>query len=705
MRVTNFKNKSEGWNGRREGKRISRIAWFTIALFFLLMVIPYLGIISDCSAQTDGYVIVRGTVWDESTNSPAQNLTVEIKGKTFLSTKTTTDENGSYEINDVPYGEHTLKIYDDQHTYKTHELSIDSNRTYHLDFRIDMTIEEEEGIFDWITMEQIISDISANWPFLILLLVIVVIIPALLVIIDKVFVRIKTKKYQFFDEKSIEFIEKIIKYNILIAFALSLVWVLALIFPDFNRTVWRWVAPQILAIYTIVILVILMKLFLLLLNRFMDYLHGNLASKPKWQISPRYLGIIGIVLKYLIILIFSINIIIIAMAILGMGGVISRAAANFFSKNSGYLVFIILIIIIVYLAARFLRTFIADMKTKETARVSPQVADMMGKIGKIIIYIFGAMIIIFALLQMANMGDLGQTLILMISMIIGFVVAMAATGSIGNILSSLVLNAFRPFEVGDRVLIGDVLGDVVDTNLVFVRIETLNSEMVDIPNNNVIGDKIINYSRSGSFGIDVDVSIGYEVPNTLVKKLLLEACRETKDIDDEPRPIVLVDNLGDYAIRYKLRGFTTNAKAIIRIRSNLNANVHNQFYRHGIEIVSPWYLVQRQEKKLTGEEITKSFIATDEKGQKAMEKATDEKIGDGFGLMEKTLAEQEQSKPSSPPQPTLAQTASTGPPASPTPPPTGAQPAKAKPPPPAWAAKPPTSTPPEKLKPKYPEQK
>lgn len=704
MRITNFQNRAEGWNGKREKLHISRVTWLTIVLFFLLLVLPYFGIFSDCSAQTDGYALVRGTVQDEATDLPIQNLTVEIKGKFFLGAKTTTDENGSYEII-VPYGEHTLKIYDDQNTYKTHDLSIESNRTYHFDFEINMIIEEEEGIFDWITMEQIISDISANWPFLILLLVIVVIIPALLVIIDKLFVRIKTKKYQFLDEKSIIFIEKIIKYNILIAFALILVWILALIFPDFDRTVWRWVAPHVLAIYTIVILVILMKLFLLMLKRFMDYMHGNLTSKPKWKISPRYLGIIGIVLKYLIILIFSINIIIITLAIFGMGGIISRSAANFFSKNSGYLVFIILIIVIVYLAARFLRTFIADMKTKETTRVSPQVADMMGKIGKIIIYIFGAMIIMFAILQMANMGDLGQTLILMISMIIGFVVAMAATGSIGNILSSLVLNAFRPFEVGDRVLIGDVLGDVVDTNLVFVRIETLKSEMIDIPNNNVIGDKIVNYSRSGSFGIDVNVSIGYDVPNTLVKKLLLEACRETKDIDDEPRPIVLVDNLGDYAISYKLRGFTTNVKAIMRIRSNLNANVHNQFYQHGIEILSPWFLVQRQGKKLSEEEIARSWVDADEKGQKAMEKATDEKIGDGFGLMEKILAEEEKSKSSSPPQPTLAQPTSTTPSANTTQQPAGTQQTKPKPPPPAWAGKPPNSRPPEKLKPKYPEQK
>ena len=74
-----------------------------------------------------------------------------------------------------------------------------------------------------------------------------------------------------------------------------------------------------------------------------------------------------------------------------------------------------------YFITRFLGTFIADMKRKDSARISPQVADMVGKVGKIVIYIFGALVIIFALLQMAKMGDLGQTLILMVSRNIFFV--------------------------------------------------------------------------------------------------------------------------------------------------------------------------------------------------------------------------------------------------------------------------------------------
>ena len=247
------------------------------------------------------------------------------------------------------------------------------------------------------------------------------------------------------------------------------------------------------------------------------------------------------------------------------------------------------------------------------------------------------MIIIFAILQMANMGGLGQTLILMISMIIGFVVAMAATGSIGNVLSGLVLNAFRPYKIGDRVKIGDEIGDVVGTNLGFVQLETLNSEIIEIPNNTVIADKIINYSKSGAFAVNVDVGIGYYVPNELVKTLLIDAARDTKDIEDDPRPNVLLMNMGDYSITYRLRGFTTNAKAMLRVRSNLMASVHTQFYKHGVEILSPWYLVKREEAIPTSEKISKGWEASEKEGKEVLEKETGKKITDSFELMEKTL--------------------------------------------------------------------
>jgi len=609
----------------------------------LILIIIFSGYpITQFSDADSGYVsTVNGKVWDEGIPGPGEDFLVEVEGETYLGNSTKTNQTGYYEIN-LPQtiGELTITISKNNKVFKTFNFTIQPGDRLRLDFKINTTPEEEEpeeDLFKYFTLNRIISDVIENWWALIFLILLLVITPILMSLVDKFSQVVDHRKYALLDEKSVEFIEKILRYNIYIAFAILLIMFLAWLFPGINENIWKDVAPHVAAIYTIVFLVIIMRLLLLILNTGMDYLRGNLIQKPKLKISKRYIGILEIVLKYFIILIFGINILVIALAIFGMGDLIADSVSGFMSKNSGYIVFMILVIVIVYFISRFMHTFVADLKRKETTKLSPQVADMVGKIGKIVVYIFGAMIIMFALLQMANMGDLGQTLILMISMIIGFVVAMAATGSIGNVLSGVMLNAFRPFEVGDRVKIGDEIGDVVSTNLAFVRLETLNSEIIEIPNNTVIADKLINYSRSGSFAVTVDVGIGYCIPTDLVKKLLIDAARETKDIEEDPRPHVLVMNLGDYAVTYRLKGYTTNAKAMVRIKSNLMANVHKCFYTHGVEILSPWYLVKREEKPPSEKEIMDGWETVQKKGEEAITKETDEKIGDGFDLMDKAI--------------------------------------------------------------------
>jgi small-conductance mechanosensitive channel len=583
---------------------------------------------------------VNGYVWDLAYDSPANNLTIEIEGEHFLGNSTTSNETGFYEIR-IPSGSFTISVYDKNRVLQTLNFTIKAGEITRIDFRINTSEAEadeiEEDTFAWLEPKQLISDIVEHWWALIPLILLFVITPVLLTFVDKISESVDYRKSKLLDERSVEFIEKIIKYNVIIAFIILLILFLSWLISGIDKHVWQQIALHIPAVYIIIILIIIMRLLLLILHRGMEYLRGNLSIKPKLALSPKYIGILEIVLKYAIILIFSLNAIVIALAIFGMGDVISKSFSEFLSENSGYIVFIILVLIIMYLIARFLRTFISDMKRKETTKVSPQIADMIGKVGKFLIYIFGVMIIIFALLQMANMGKLGETLILMLSIIIGFVVAMAATGSIGNILSGFMLNAFRTYDIGDRVMIGGITGDIVDTNLAFVRIRTLDNELVDVPNNNVISDKIVNYSKSGSFALNVDVGIGYNVPNTVVTKLLIEAARETKDIDDDPRPYVLILSLDNHAITYRLRGYTTNTKAMVRTKSNLKANVHNQFYNHGIEILSPWYLVQRQEQKPTSKQISEDWVTTDKKSQEAIELKVGQKITDGFELMDKSI--------------------------------------------------------------------
>lgn len=609
-----------------------------LVIFFLLVIISPFGIIIHSSSAGSGEdSTLTGYIWDIAEDAPAQAYNVKIEGENYLGNATTTTATGFYEINITP-GEHTLEISSSGRTYLTKQFTIDRDETKRLDFRIDSSPEEEEeeDIYS-LSLDELSSNVIDHWYASIVLLILIILIPIILVLLSRFFIKVRTEQRKY-DEKSMEFFEIIIKYNIYLILTILVLWVLALVFPKFEEHVWDYFVRHLHEIYSILILFILMKLFLLILNRGISYLRGDQSSKPGRSISPRYIGALEIILKYLIILFFGINIIIMLLAIFGMGDVIYDVFGTFLRDNSGYFIFMIVVILIVYIVLRFINTLVDDVKRREAPKFSPQVADMAGNVFKGIVLIMGVVLIIFALLQMANMGELGTTIIMMISIIIGFVVAMAATGSIGNILSGLLLSGFRPFANGDRVQVGAVIGDVEDMNLAFVRLRTLNNEQVDIPNNTVIGDKIFNYSKSGAFAINADVSISYTTPSTLVRKLLIDAARETKDILDEPRPHVILIEMKDYAIVYKLRAYTENAKAMLRVRSNLMANIQHKFYSRGVEILSPWYMVRREEGELTDDQIAASWESIDKRGREILEKETEEKMGDGFGLMDKMIS-------------------------------------------------------------------
>ncbi|MEW5760569.1 MAG: mechanosensitive ion channel domain-containing protein [Candidatus Thermoplasmatota archaeon] len=540
-----------------------------------------------------GLYRVYGYITDIELNIIAVGYTVNITGADdVVYDSTLTDFYGYYELL-APSGQYTLSVSRGSIEYRQIKVTLlDEDKS--LDLKIKEVVKKPEG-FELINIRQIISDIIDHWYALVLLIALCIIAPVLLTLIDRFFDKIRTKKFKFLDDKSIDFIEKTLRYNIYIAFVIFVIWLLAIIFPGIDRLLWRHIALHIAAIYTIVILAILMKFFLILLKRSMDYLRGDLSIKPKMVLSRKYIAMLEIVLRYAILLFFVVNIIVIALAIFGMGDVIYKAIVGFFAENFGYIIFIIIVIAMVYLGLGFLHTFIEDMKIREAARISPQVVDMIGKTSKIIIYMMGAMLIIFALLQMAKMGELGTTLILMLSMIIGIVVAMAATGSIGNILSGLVLSAFRPFNTGDRVKIGSLpIGDVVDTNLVFVRIRTLENVLMVIPNNKVIADEIVNYSRSTPFAVVVDATIGYDVPVYKVMRMMNEAARRVEGILTEPKPFVSITEFYSHAIGYKLRAFTNQPSAMNRIRSDIMIEMQRVFTENDTEILSPEYEVERQ---------------------------------------------------------------------------------------------------------------
>ena len=167
-----------------------------------------------------------------------------------------------------------------------------------------------------------------------------------------------------------------------------------------------------------------------------------------------------------------------------------------------------------------------------------------------------------------------------------------------NIVSGIILIYMRPFAIGDRVQIGDAIGDVVDRNLLTTRIRTTKNERVTIPNTNILSGQIINFTskaRTRELILHTSVTIGYDVPWRQVHALLKLAAIRCTSLRSGSEPLVLQNGLSDFYVEYTLVITIDDPADRYILSSELNGLIQDVFNEHGVQIMSPHYLDKAEE--------------------------------------------------------------------------------------------------------------
>ena len=189
-----------------------------------------------------------------------------------------------------------------------------------------------------------------------------------------------------------------------------------------------------------------------------------------------------------------------------------------------------------------------------------------------------------------------------ISVFLGILFSLGSSSAVANMVSGIVLTYMMPFKVGDRVKISSTVGDVIEKNLLVIRVRTIKNEDITIPSSMVLGSHIINYSSSAdSYGLILNqtISIGYDTPWRIVHELLIKSALKTNGILNEPVPFVLQTQLNDFYVSYEINAYTRQPNQMANIYSELNQNIRDNFNMAGVEIMSPHYTSIRNGNKST----------------------------------------------------------------------------------------------------------
>jgi small-conductance mechanosensitive channel len=177
-----------------------------------------------------------------------------------------------------------------------------------------------------------------------------------------------------------------------------------------------------------------------------------------------------------------------------------------------------------------------------------------------------------------------------VAVFLGVLFSLGSTSAVSNLVAGVVLTYMRPFSVGDRVKIAETVGDVIQRNLLVVRVRTIKNVEVTLSSSMVLGAHIVNYSaaaRSGGLVLHTTVTIGYDAPWRKVHELLVSAAESVDGILAVPRPFVLQTALNDFHVSYELNAYTDRVRDMVELSSRLHEAIQDRFHEAGIEIMSP----------------------------------------------------------------------------------------------------------------------
>lgn len=165
---------------------------------------------------------------------------------------------------------------------------------------------------------------------------------------------------------------------------------------------------------------------------------------------------------------------------------------------------------------------------------------------------------------------------------VALAIALALKDSLASLANGVIIIFTKPFKKGDYIAIGGLDGLVQDIRLFNTKILTYSNEEIIVPNSEVLGSKLINYSAMPLRRVVFDVPVPYGVNVAEVKAMLLDAVASYKYTVTTPAPSVVLADYGESTLKFSVRawGLTENYWDLYY---DLREIALNTLTEHGIE--------------------------------------------------------------------------------------------------------------------------
>lgn len=162
---------------------------------------------------------------------------------------------------------------------------------------------------------------------------------------------------------------------------------------------------------------------------------------------------------------------------------------------------------------------------------------------------------LFAFVIIAALGQLGIQTASFVAIIgaAGLAVGFALQGSLSNFASGVLLILFRPIRSGDFVEAAGEAAVVDQIGIFSTTMKTGDNKVIIVPNSNIMGGNITNYSLEATRRIDLVIGIGYDADIRKAKEVLEDIINKEERVLKEPGTIIGVAELADFSVNFVVR--------------------------------------------------------------------------------------------------------------------------------------------------------
>lgn len=134
----------------------------------------------------------------------------------------------------------------------------------------------------------------------------------------------------------------------------------------------------------------------------------------------------------------------------------------------------------------------------------------------------------------------------------GVAAGLALSGTLQNFASGILILLLKPFQVGDNIITQGQEGTVTSIQIFYTIITTSDNKTIIVPNSKLSNEVIVNITRMGKRGLDVEMKFNYGMNIDHIKEIIEKTFASSENILKNPSPKIGVSSLENDGFKLKI---------------------------------------------------------------------------------------------------------------------------------------------------------